>query len=65
MKIPTEGVDTAEGITAPVKTQTKGMPYETIKTLKNVEQLDGLDKNHAVVLIRRDGSLNLETIDLP
>jgi len=65
MKIPTEGVDTAEGITEPVKTATKGMPYETIKTLKNVEQLDGLDKNHAVILIRRDGSLNLETIDLP
>lgn len=65
MKIPAEGLDKAAGISTPVKTKTEGVPYETIKELTNVEQLDGFDKQHAVILIRRDGNLNLETIDLP
>ena len=65
MKIAADGLDKAAAIAAPVKAKTEGVGYETIQELANVEQLDGLDKNHAVVLIRRDGALNLETIDLP
>ena len=66
MKIPTEGASTAEKITAPVRSGTKGLGYETIAALKGVVQLDKLDKSHAVVLIQSDsGALNLETIDLP
>jgi hypothetical protein len=67
MKIPTEGADHAESITSPVPGGgTKGLGYETIKELKGVEQLDMLDKTHAVILVRKDGgSLNLETIELP
>jgi hypothetical protein len=66
MKIKAEGVDKAAAITSPVGGGgTKGQPYETIASLKGVVQLDALDKDHAVVLIDREGSLNLETIDLP
>jgi hypothetical protein len=65
MKIPTEGAGTAPGITAPVSDR-KGMPYETIASLKGVVQLDQLDKDHALVLDRgENGSLNLETVALP
>ena len=65
MKIPTEGAASAEPITARVE-GTKGLGYETIKSLKGVEQLDQLDKTHALILVRAEGgSLNLETIDLP
>jgi hypothetical protein len=64
MKVKAEGVDTAPGITSRVQ-GTKGQPYETIAGLKGVVQLDSLDKDRAVVLIDRNGSLDLETIDLP
>jgi hypothetical protein len=67
MKITTEGADTAEPIVAPVRDGgTKGLTYQTIASLKNVEQLDQLDSKRAVILARDDaGALNLETIDLP
>jgi len=43
-----------------------GVPYETIKELTGVMQLDGLGKTHAVVLVRdEDGSEHLKTIELP
>jgi hypothetical protein len=65
MKIPTDGAETAAPITNKVA-GTQGLGYETIASLKGVDQLDQLDKTRAVVLIRRDGgALNLETIDLP
>jgi len=65
MKIPTEGVDKAEPITSRVADK-KGMTYDTIDSLKGVEQLDKLDDQHAVILVRKDnGALNIETIDLP
>ena len=51
MKIPTEGADTTEGITSR-SSGTKGLAYDTIASLKGVEQLDQLDKDHALVLIR-------------
>lgn len=65
MKIPTEGAGTAEGLTAPVQGGgTKGLAYQTIDSMKGVEQLDRLDDAHALVLVR-DGELNLKTVDLP
>jgi len=65
MKIPTEGADSAEAITAHVA-GTKGVKYETIESLKGVLQLDKLGDKHAVVLVRDDaGVLNLQTVDLP
>lgn len=67
MKISTENIDGIDGITQPVKGGGKaGLPYETISSLKGVEQLDKLDKAHALVLIKTpDGQLNLDTIALP
>jgi hypothetical protein len=67
MKIALEGVDTAKGITSPVRggTGKAGLPYENIKELENVQKLDAFDKGHAVVLIQNKGSLDLQTIDLP
>jgi hypothetical protein len=64
MKIPTEGAGTAAGITEHVRDK-KGLGYETIASLKGVEQMDQLDDQHAVVLVRDPGGLNLQTIDLP
>jgi hypothetical protein len=64
MKIPTEGAGSAPGIVQPVRDK-QGLGYETIATLKGVEQLAQLDSGHAVVLTRDAGGMNLETIDLP
>ena len=45
---------------------TAGVPYETIKELSGVMQLDGLSATHGVVLVRKeDGKENLKTIVLP
>jgi hypothetical protein len=64
MKVTTEGVESAPSISSPIRDKA-GQTYETIAGLKGVVQLDSLDKDHAVVLIDRGGSLDLETIDLP
>jgi hypothetical protein len=68
MKIPTEGAGSAEKIVEPVRGGgKKGLGYDTIEALKGVEQMDQLDQGHAVVLVKTgtEGSLDLQTIDLP
>lgn len=66
MKIRTEGAGTAEGITAPVRGGgTKGLPYDKIDSLKNVVQMDQLDNGHAVILTDNNGTIDLDTIELP
>ena len=66
MKIPTEKADKAEAISAPVRTETQGLEYEKIAAMQGVVQLDKLDEGHALVLIQsKDGTLNLETVELP
>jgi hypothetical protein len=65
MKIPTEGVDKAEGISKPVKDK-EGLGYDTLTDLKGVMQLDKLDSKHALILVQTPtGVMNLQTIDLP
>lgn len=65
MKIQTDKVDSQEGITKKIN-DTAGLPYETIQGLKGVTQLDGLDKEHALILVQTPtGAFNLETIALP
>jgi len=45
---------------------TKGVPYETIKSLEGVMQLDALSATHAVILVQTDdGKEHLRTIVLP
>ena len=57
---------TAESITQPVRGGgTKGLGYDTIASLKGVVQMDQLDDSHAVILVEQDGTMDLETIELP
>ena len=66
MKIPTAGFADAAPITQPVKTETGGVGYETIATMKGVEQLDLLDAKNTIILSRSDaGVLNLDIVALP
>ena len=66
MKVPTEGFATASGITAPVKTETGGVGFEPVTSLKGVEQLDLLDDQRAIVLLRGEGgALSLQAVVLP
>jgi hypothetical protein len=63
MKLPAEGLEKYEGIVA--RTEKQGVPYETIATLKGVQQLDKLDDSRAVLLTDESGTLDLRTISLP
>lgn len=64
MKIPLEGIDKIEGITSRVS-GTAGLKYDTLKELSGVQKLDAFGKDHALILTRATGKLNLETIELP
>jgi len=65
MKIPTADAGSAPPITKKVADK-EGLGYETIASLKGAEQMDQLDDQHAVLLIKDpSGSLNLQTIELP
>jgi len=64
MKISTDKITDAESITDPVE-GTRGVPYETIESLKNVDQLDRFGTANALVLRRSDGSSVLESVPLP
>jgi hypothetical protein len=67
MKISTDQIEKAEGITAPVPDGGKrGQPYETIEAWTGVDHLDRFDQQNAVVLRRGEGGLvNLESLPLP
>ena len=66
MKVPTEGFAGAPGITAKVITETGGVGFEPVATLKGVEQLDLLDDQRAIGLTRADGgALSLLAVSLP
>src|SRR5438132_10136011 len=67
MKITTENVDKIAGLTDPVKGGgTAGLTYDKIEAWKGVEQLAKLDKDDALLLMKaQDGSMNLDTVDLP
>ncbi len=46
-------------------TETGGVAFETIASLKGIEQLDLLDAQRALVLARVDGALSLQAVALP
>ncbi|HEY2839736.1 MAG TPA: hypothetical protein VGJ26_11325 [Pirellulales bacterium] len=65
MKVDLANVATADGITEKIA-NTAGLPYETIKDVKGVEQLDRLNKENAVVLVKNEGgAYSLKAIPLP
>jgi hypothetical protein len=63
MKLPAQNLETYQPITA--QTDKQGVPYETIASLKGVQQLDKLDDANAVMLIDDGGSLDLRAVPLP
>jgi hypothetical protein len=67
MKVNVENIDKTQGLTASVKGGgTAGLPYETIKDLQGVVQLDRLDKDHALLLVQAEnGAKSLKAIALP
>lgn len=65
MKIPTADFGTASAITAKVSAETAGIQYETIASMKGIEQMDLLDGQRSIVLARANGALNLSAVTLP
>jgi hypothetical protein len=66
MKITTENVAKIKPIEQPIRGGgVAGLTYDKMTNLAGVEHLDRLDKDHALLLVRKDTGLNLETIDLP
>ena len=65
MKIATDGFASASAITSPVAAETAGVPYETIASMKGVEQLDLLDAQNSIVIARAAAGLNLQIVPLP
>jgi hypothetical protein len=65
MKIATDGFAAASAITSPVAAETAGVPYETIASMKGVEQLDLLDAQNSIVISRAASGLNLQIVPLP
>ncbi len=64
MKMSTDKIDTFQAITQ--QTELKGLSYETVESLKGVEQLDRYDDANALILVRGEGgSLDLKTVALP
>jgi hypothetical protein len=66
MKVSTDKIEVADGILEPVKSETKGMTYETIAGWTGINQLARLDPNTALVLRSANaGASNLESLPLP
>jgi hypothetical protein len=66
MKVPTSPFGKASAITKAVTDpETAGVPFETISTMKGVQQLDLLDPTHAMLLVESANALNLEAVALP
>lgn len=65
MKITTEKIGTIPGLTERVSGKA-GLTYETLAGLDSVMQLDRLDENRALMLVKADqDQLNLQTMALP
>jgi hypothetical protein len=65
MKIPTADFGAAPALTTVVN-GTAGIAYETIATMKGIEQLDLLDATHSIVIAKGDdGARNLMAVILP
>ena len=65
MKMSVAGIEKYSAITDRVG-GTAGLPYETVADLKNVVQLDRLDANNAILLVKQDsGAFDLKTVGYP
>ena len=64
LKLSKGDIDSTKAIDSRIAT-TAGLPYETLKDLKDVVQLDKLSENNAVLLVSNAGRQDIRTIDLP
>jgi len=65
MKVPTAPFGKAEPITKQIP-ETAGVPFETVGSMKGVQQLDLLDATHALLLVQsQPGTLDLQAAALP
>ena len=64
MKIPMADMDKVTPINEPVK-ETAGLKYETLKDVTGVEQLDRLNYDNALLLVKGEGGMSLKTMALP
>jgi len=62
MKMPADGLEKYEAITT--QTEKQGVPFETLKELTGVQQLDKIDENSALILVSEGGVMDLRTIPL-
>jgi hypothetical protein len=66
IKVPTEGFAKAQPITEPVRGGgTAGVQYEKISELKDVVQLDKLDAERALILVKTPAGFDVKTVPLP
>ena len=66
MKIPTSTFASAAPITTPVLSETGGVPFETVRSMTGIEQLEKLDDQNSIVLQRAaSGAVNLQVVPLP
>jgi len=66
MKIPADPVAAAEGLTQPVSGGgTAGVKFEPVTQLQGVVQLDKLDADRAVVVVKDGTTLSVRTVPLP
>jgi hypothetical protein len=63
MKLTADNLDTFKPLTAP--SDIAGVPYETVKSITGVTQLDKVDDTMAAVLVSAGNAVALKTIALP
>jgi hypothetical protein len=63
MRLTADNLDTFKPITAP--SDIAGVPYDSIKALTGVQQLDKVDDQMAAILVGTGSALELKTIALP
>jgi len=64
LKISTDGFASATPITARVG-GTAGVPFETVASMVNVEQMDLLNATHSILIVKGAAGRNLTTVVLP
>lgn len=64
LKLSKGDIDSTKAIDSKIN-GTAGLPFETLKDLKDVLQLDKLNENHAVLLVNNAGRQDIRTIELP
>ena len=65
MKVPTSPFGKASAIKTQIP-NTAGVPFETVESMKGVQQLDLLDPSHALLLVQSSGgTVDLQAAELP